>query len=153
MHCELSIVNCALSIVIVLSDALERDAAGHAALEVHFGAEEDAVALDLRCGVKVLGLHVGLRVALALEGHLQASQVVEHHHLSGEERLEDEGFDAGQHGLGVGLGHGGGVAHVIREVVEGIFAGLHGLGRVLVGTLCTVGVLHFADAIVDHVVR
>ena len=118
-----------------------------------FQLEEEGKVIRIRGGAmsvrEVVILHGGGIVRLALECHLEASEVVEHDNLSREQGFEHEGLDTCQHGLGVGLGHGGGVVDVFGEVLEGVLACLHGRSLEVVH-LGVLGVAAFGYFVVDH---
>ncbi len=98
-------------------DALQREVRSHGLLECRIGAEHDLVTANHRGGSEVLGGHRLIGVALALQGHLEAAEVVEHHHLPLGEGLDDVVLHAEEHGAAVGLRHGGTVVDAAGQLL------------------------------------
>ena len=125
-------------------DALELDLLADFALELGVGAEDDLPTLDHLRGLEVgLGEHL-LGVALALEGELEAADVLEHYDLSLVEGLDDVLLHALEHGVAVGGGHGGGVIDTLGELLHGELTGL------LYGALEIVGIGVLGVATLGH---
>ena len=87
------------------------------------------MALDHGRGREVFGCHALSVVALSLEGHLEASEVVEHHYLSLNQCFGDEVFDCLEDGCCVGFGDGCRGVDVACEVGEVVLAFLHRFAR------------------------
>ena len=68
---------------------------------------------DVRRGQELLAGHGVSIVALTLKRHLEAAEVVEHHHLPLGEGLDDVLLHADEHGTAVGLRHGGAVVDAL----------------------------------------
>ena len=108
------------------------------------------MALDHRGGSEAFGLHHLIGVALALQGYLEAAELVEHHHLTLGEGFNDVVLHAEEHGAAVGLRHGGAVVNALGQLLSGQLASLDGLAVEILGTFDTVGVLYFLDCVVDR---
>ena len=132
-------------------DSLQLEVLGDLLFESGVGTEDDAVALDHRCGRELLVGEGLCGVALALERHLESAEVLEHHHLTFGERLDDVVLHALEHRVAVRLGDGGAVVDASGELLHGEFTGLDGLGVIVVGALGTLGVLGFLYCVGNHV--
>ena len=106
------------------ADALVLDAQREFPLEGRFGSEVDGIALDLLAGGEVLFLNVDLGEALRADADDERAEVLEHYAATAEQRVLHEGFDAREHGQRIGLGTGGGVGDVLRQLLEGVVTGL-----------------------------
>ena len=102
---------------------MQLDTAGNVVLEALLGTEDNLVSLDHHRGREVAGSHRILGEALALDGHLQAAEVLQHHYLTAKQRTGDEGLDAGEHSHRIGLGNGSGVRDVRSQVLERVVRG------------------------------
>ena len=82
------------------------------------------MALDHRRRRELVLIHHLLGVALALEAHLKAAQVVEHHHLTLGECLDDVVLHALEHRIAVRLRDGGRVVDASCELLHRELTGL-----------------------------
>ena len=117
----------------IRADSLQRKVHSDRLFEDDIGAEHDAVTSDVRRGRELLILHRLAVVALALERHLEAAEVVEHDYLSLGEGFDDVLLHALEHGIAVALRHGGAVVDALGQLLHGELTGLDG---------CTVEILH-----------
>ena len=129
-------------------DTLQLKVLGYLLLEGGVGAEHDAVTLDHGRGREVQGTHACGIVALALKGDLEAAEGVEHHDLTFGEGLGDVLLHALEHGVAVGLGHGGAVVDALGELVHGELTGLDG-GSVEVVYFGVLGIAYFLYCVGD----
>ena len=127
--------------------ALQREVRSHGLFQCGIGAEHDLVPLDHRGGSEVLGAHRLIGVALALQGHLEAAEVVEHHQLTFGEGLDDMVLHAEEHGAAVGLRHGGAVVDAAGQLVQGELTRLDGLTVEILGALDTLRILYSLDCV------
>ena len=97
--------------------------------------------LDHLGGLELLvGKGLGI-VALALECHLEAAEVLEHHHLTFGKGFDDVVSHTLQHRVAVGLRDGGAVVDALGELLHGELTRLDG-GSVEV---IYIGVLGISD--------